>query len=210
MRPVPPDYLHTARPNEPLSRFVGEQASGIWTLNLCDTDASGEEGSYVAGRLYLRPQNSAAPMGTWFLTLSLPPLDGVEQTVNVYGVDDAGNRTSQPWSHTCVVDNVAPALEVTAALGEVQLTPELVPLAILSGTVADGGQVRRLSALVRTPEGQLHLQPVTRDGDAWSFALRTLTPGIHAVQIVAEDLAGNRTTLEPLTVTVASILPAEE
>jgi hypothetical protein len=200
-----PGSLEMARPDEPLNAFVGEEAAGTWTLAMCDTDAGGEDGTYLAGRLFLLPQNTARPDGTWSHSLSLPELDGVAQTLAVYGLDDAGNRTTQPWSQTLVVDNVAPTFTVTRAITEVQMTPDLTPLAVLTGTVADGGQVRRLYALVRTPEGQLHKQPVTHDGDDWSFALRTMTAGAHTLHIVAEDVAGNQTTIGPFAVEVASI-----
>jgi subtilisin-like proprotein convertase family protein len=200
-----PGFLYVARPDEPLSAFVGEEAAGTWTLSICDAEAGGEEGSYLGGRLVLQPQNTAAPAGTWSGRLALPELDGVAQTLTVYGLDEAGNRSTQPFSTTFRVDNVAPVLAVTEAISQAQLTPDLAPLDVLAGTVADGGQVRRLFAAIITPEGQLHLQPVTRAGDGWSFALRAGSAGVYRIRIVAEDLAGNRTTAGPVEVAVAGI-----
>ncbi|MFN2184456.1 MAG: LamG-like jellyroll fold domain-containing protein [Anaerolineae bacterium] len=200
-----PGFVQAVRPDEPLSAFVGEEAAGAWTLTLCDTDALGEQGTYLAGRLILQPQDTAAPNGAWFHSLSLPEMDGVAQTLTVYGWDDAGNRTTEPFTHTIIVDNVAPKISITDAVAEVQMTPELTATTVLSGTVADGSLVRRLFAAVNTPDGQLHLQPVTRQGDGWSFALDTRTAGTHTVRIVAEDLAGNRTTIGPVPVTVRGI-----
>jgi hypothetical protein len=200
-----PGFPHLARPDQPLSAFTGEGAAGTWTLVLCDTGPGSDAGSYLESRLFLQPQDTAARNGAWSHSLWLPEMDGVAQTLAVYGLDDAGNRSTEPFTHTLVVDNVAPELRVTHAISEVQMVPELTPTTVLAGTVADGGQVRRLFAAIQTPEGQIHLQPVTRDGDAWSFALQTMTPGVHAIRIVAEDLAGNQTAAGPFAVEVHGI-----
>jgi hypothetical protein len=201
-----PDFLDVVRPDEPLIAFMGEEAAGTWKLNLCDTDAASDGGNYLAGRLYLLPRDTTALSGSWSQSLSLPELDGVEQALTAYGLDQAGNRTNSPWRHTFVVDNVPPSIDVTLAIDAVQLTPDLAALEVLAGSVADGGQVRRLYAMVRTPEGQLHNQPVTRDGDGWSFALQTTIVGVHTIHIVAEDVAGNRTAVGPFTVMVTGIV----
>ena len=181
-----PGFLHAARPDEPLSAFVGEQAAGTWTLVLCDANSSRDDGSYLESRLFLLPQNTAVENGSWFKSLALPELDGVEQTLTVYGLDNSGNRSSEPWKHTFVVDNVSPAFSVTEIITQTQMTPDLAPMSVLTGTVTDGGGVRRLFALDLTPEGQRIIQPVAHDGDGWTFALRTMSAGSHAILITAE------------------------
>jgi hypothetical protein len=203
--PAVAGFPHLARPDEPLSAFLGVQAAGTWMLVLCDTDAAGEVGSYLAGRLFLQSQETGTPTGTWSDTLSLLELDGVEQTVSVFALDDAGNRTTEPVTQTLVIDNVPPQIGITHVVSEVQMAPDLAPMGVLTGTVADGSRVRRLFAVVHTPEGQLHLQPVAREGEGWSFALQAMTAGVHAVRIVAEDLAGNQTFIGPVAIEVRGI-----
>ena len=133
-----PGYLHVARPDEPLSA-LRRRGTRTWTLTLCDTEAGGDTGTYLAGRLLLQAQDSAARNGNWFQNLKLPEMDGVEQTVSVYGLDEAGNRTTEPLQRTFVLDNVAPQIDVTHVISEVRMTPDLAPLGVLTGTVSDGG-----------------------------------------------------------------------
>ena len=204
-RPGPARLPHVARPDEPLSAFAGEGAAGTWTFILCDTVAGGDTGSYLgrpaptpgAGQCGTRRQMVPQPVAT---------RDGRRRT------DRDGLRSGrcrQPH-HRAVAAHLwsttwRPKLRVTHAISEVRMTPDLAPLGVLTGTVSDGGGVQRLFALVRTPCGQLQQQPVTRDDEAWSFPLRTMTAGTHAVYVAAEDLAGNRTFAGPFAVAVAGI-----
>lgn len=203
--PDVPGYQQLARPLNPLQGLVAEDPAGTWTLVLCNTNPDGESGVYLDSQLFLQPQDTAVPAGTWSHRLPLPQLDGIPQTVEIYGLDNAGNRTIQPWTAAFVVDNVAPALTVTEVISQVHLAPDLTPSMVLGGMVTDGGLVRRIFARIQTPLGQFRSEPAARDGDAWSFAFRPTMPGAHTIRIVAEDQAGNQATMGPFVVEVAGV-----
>jgi uncharacterized repeat protein (TIGR01451 family) len=93
-------------------------------------------------------------------------------------------------------------MTVTHIITQVPIGPDLAPLAVLTGTVTDGGKVLRLFAVVIGPDGQQHLQPVAHDGANWSFGLQAASAGEYTVWIMAEDMAGNQTTAGPFPVYV--------
>jgi subtilisin-like proprotein convertase family protein len=187
-----PYYDRDARPHQPLRAFQGENSAGTWTLTICDTYPADYAGTYNRSRLVLKPQNTAVQTGNWLHTVGgLDNLDNVEQTVQVYGFDLVGNRSTETISLTFWVDNVAPVITVTAAISEVEACPNRTATTVLSGTVSDGGQVSRMYASVRTPGGSRYTGQVARDGDAWWYDLQPDATGTYTIKVTAVDAAGN-------------------
>jgi uncharacterized repeat protein (TIGR01451 family) len=53
LTPTPPPYQHALVPNNALAAFDGENASGTWRLEICDTFPSADNGTFTRADLYL-------------------------------------------------------------------------------------------------------------------------------------------------------------
>lgn len=200
-------FGQTVRPLQPLAVFRGEAAGGAWRLSMCDAGGGGERGEYHGAQLWVDPPNTAPLSGTWHATHQFGALDDVEQTLLVYGIDEAGNRSPVPQALTFRVDNVTPVLTVTQVVTQVQMQPDLAPVTVLAGTAADGGTVARLHAYIRDPEGiGASSRPVVDENLAWHLPLQPMMAGSYQVWVAAEDEAGNLTTAGPFSVEVTGIV----
>jgi subtilisin-like proprotein convertase family protein len=118
-----PYFDRQARPSAPLNVFKGENAAGTWTLTICDTNPSANDGAYNLSQLLLMPENTTSQNGAWSYTVSgLEDLDYVAQVLEVYATDLAGNRTPTPIRLDFVIDNVAPGLGEGGGLAPDQIS----------------------------------------------------------------------------------------
>jgi uncharacterized repeat protein (TIGR01451 family) len=53
LTPTPPPYQRNLVPNNPLAAFDGENSSGTWRLEICDTYPASDNGSFTRADLYL-------------------------------------------------------------------------------------------------------------------------------------------------------------
>jgi uncharacterized repeat protein (TIGR01451 family) len=53
LTPAPPPYQRNLAPNNPLNSFDGENASGTWRLEICDTFTGADNGSFTRADLYI-------------------------------------------------------------------------------------------------------------------------------------------------------------
>jgi hypothetical protein len=196
-----------ARPVEPLAAFVGQEAGGEWRLTICDSDPTANDGAYLGSQLHLSPTpaQKAARTGIWS-TLFRPAagLDYVAQALQVFGIDLAGNRTTEALQLDVIADNVAPVLTVTHVTTRATFAQSLDVLvgALSDGSLtAGGGEGIRLSVLVDGPNGTYD-EPATREGTRWSYALRPAVPGTYRLSVSAYDGAGNVTAVGPFQVQV--------
>ena len=201
--PLGPFFDREARPQAPLYAFRGEGAAGTWTLTICDTDAAHDDGLYHLSHLVLTPLDTAPRTGPWWYTQSFSETaDGVSQTLSIYGLDLVGNRSDPPLEFSFVLDNVPPALTVTAALPQLRFMDTASPVPVLTGTVRDGGGVERMYAIAQDPTGTLSRERVDWIDENWSFRYQPAAPGLHLIWITAEDRAGNGTRVGPFLLNV--------
>ncbi len=126
-------------------------------------------------------------------------LDCQYQTMRIYGIDGAGNRSPEPLSRTYQVDMIPPVVNVTTW---VQHIPPGVAALALSGTVSDGSGAADVYVLVRAPDATMSSDLAVRTGGQWSYALAAPTEGVYTLWIEARDAEGNTTGLGPFDVTV--------
>ncbi|MEP7198854.1 MAG: proprotein convertase P-domain-containing protein, partial [Chloroflexota bacterium] len=216
--PAAPYFDRVERPAQPLHAFVGQSALGTWTLRICDTVPNKDDGFYNRALLQLTPQHNSALNGEWTYNLSTPSgLDNVAQTLSLYGVDTAGNR-SQPVTISYRVDTVAPQLHVSSVVARLVTTLGADAIAIANGTVSDGGNVHVMYAIVIEPSGAFNMLPITTDAGSnaaqrraervgtssanWQLAMQPTQFGAYTIWINAKDDAGNTSTVGPFVVNV--------
>lgn len=56
LTPVPPPYSHSFQPNNPMTAFDGQNASGTWTMVLCD-GVGADTGTFTRADLYITSTN---------------------------------------------------------------------------------------------------------------------------------------------------------
>lgn len=198
---LPPFYDREARPYESLRAFRGQPSAGVWTLYICDANPSADHGFYHRSRLTLKPQpeHTTPRSGDWSFTVrNTGDLDYVQQTVSIYGVDLAGNRTAEPLVVNVTVDNVPPVLTVTQWVSAAVFKPSV---RVLSGLAHDGGQVAQIAVLVQTPE-RVYQELATWNGEAWQYDLQPASLGRYTLWVRAYDLAGNVTLAGPYAVDI--------
>lgn len=200
-----PYYENERRPDNPLSVFNGESATGEWQLILCDYFPEEDNGAYNRGRLILTaatlPQNTQA---SW--SYDLPDTigqDNISRTLTLHGLDSVGNRTTAPLALSFAVDTVAPVITVTTVLTEVMITQEMTEtITVLSGTVSDGGQMNRLSVSVQTPGGSFATESAALAEGNWRYDMSTGILGQYTLWVSGIDEAGNAATVGPYQVLV--------
>ena len=184
---------HPRAPLERLSRFNGQSSAGTWSLKICDRDPSADHGAYLSASLILR--SAEAPPSTtsrWSYALDPPEEDGGEtHALYIYGVDAAGNRSSEPIALSYRVDTVAPVLTVDDSDGRVALP--------LSGTVSDGVGVDALELVALAADGTIVSDTIPVVGREWTYADASRLPVADGfvIWIQARDVAGNTTVAGP-------------
>lgn len=193
-------FARSARPVQPLRVLVGQSSQGQWTLTICDSVPGTNDGAYLQSRLVLTPQagETLARTGDWVYNLSgSDRMDAVERTVQLYGVDLAGNRTA-PLSVSYIMDNVAPVVAVTNLTRTVLYS---VSVPVLDGIVSDGGRVTDVYVSVQYG-GTVYQDVAYLEGDTWRYALRPSALGTYSLRVSAYDAAGNVTHSDPFEVEV--------
>jgi len=199
--PAEPYFDRFVRPYAPLRAFQGQNSQGDWTLSICDLNPGADDGAYLRSQLTLTPRDTTAKAGRWSYRMpDVGQLDHVTRTVTIYAEDVVGNRTADPLTLEFVVDNVSPAITVTAAISEVLLGSRTT---VLSGTVSDGGPTTDVALQVQDPGGQVTVQGAARDAEAWWHDLQPTLAGRYTLWVVATDQAGNSTTSGPFVVDAA-------
>lgn len=199
-------FARAARPYQPLRAFNGQTAAGTWTLRICDTNPSANDGLYQRSQLVLEPQAPLrlSPDGQWSYSLSTSNQeDYVAHTISVYGIDRAGNRTTQAAPYTYIVDNVAPVMTVTQLINR---TPLTYSVPVLNIAATDGGGVAQMLVFVEAPN-TTYTTLAMRDGDGWHFDLEPSLIGTYRLWISAYDNAGNVASSGAYQVNVTGPLP---
>ena len=149
---------------------------------------------YDLGCTHLAVEPAGQSSATWHYDLSTDVSgDGVEQVLNLYGLDGAGNR-SDVLSYEYLLDTVGPSLETTQLLNEVLMVDYLPPASgeiVLQGTVSDGIKVSSVSVRIIPPNGDVYWIQAMVNGENWSFRPVLTTTGQHTLFVEAYDSLGN-------------------
>jgi hypothetical protein len=147
-------------------------------------------------------KSGATTTGDWSYALqALGELDYYDQSLSLYGIDGAGNRSTTPLSRTYKVDNVPPVVTVTTWI---RYTPTVTPTLVLDGAVYDGSGSSDVYVLVEAPDETFTSTLATRVGDNWSYTLHPWTEGSYDLRIEARDGNGNVRGLGPYGVIVGA------
>lgn len=180
---------------DPASDTGASDSDGVTRINTPSFSGEGEPGAIVT--LTLGDQEFDTKVdedGIWQIQLSEALADG-DYPYSLNAVDLAGNTLAQPLTDTIRIDTIDP-LDFTARLAPEsdtgvsdsdQLTAISRPQ--FTGTVEPGARV------TLEIDGQQYEANVSDQG-SWTVTVTTALPdGEHAYQVVAEDLAGNTTSL---------------
>lgn len=143
--------------------------------------------------------------GTW----TAPPnssAEPVQYTVRIHAEDRAGNQSmSDPFTITLAGDTTAPVLSnPTVEPTSLPFTGGAVNLAV---NVADDGSVARVWAEVTKPDGSKESVDLANRADSrystsWTVPAKTPPGGdpvTYSVRFVAQDMAGNTASSDPVT-----------
>ncbi len=141
--------------------------------------------------------NNNVLTGTWSATLEVPiSVDYASQKLTLYGIDAAGNRSSQPLETTYWFDSVAPQVAVTSALSTVHLGDYTrTPVPILSGTAGDGSGQVEIVVRLTSPTVGTQRSVVQVQNNQWSYFPDLNFAGDYTISLAAWDAAGNLTSL---------------
>jgi len=142
--------------------------------------------------------------GVWSYNLPSPDTpnsDGLLQTLDVYGSDSAGNRSSDPVTVTYWLDFAPPVLSVTSVVEHIVRAS---PGPVMAGTVSDGSAFD-VYVRVEPPSGVRYRAKAAVSDDAWAFTPSWIVPGDYRVWAQAVDIAGNTTTSGPYQIEVGSV-----
>lgn len=194
-------YARQAQPYQPLRAFADEWSAGIWTARICDIYPADGDGSYQRSQLVLVPRNTASTNGIWSYSLPVQEeLDGAPATIQINGLDLAGNRSATPLKLNVTFDTVAPLITVTQALTSVTFTT--APPLVLSGLVGDGTGIQSLIVSVQEPSGRVVVEHVQRTGATWQYRLPAQSLGRYVLSVTALDVAGNSASAGPFAVEI--------
>lgn len=174
-------------------------------------------GSSLSGRVSIAPNSGAILRVTFVPAAQLVPLTKYVLQVDVSAHDQQGNTLAAPASTdfttgSLPVDTIAPVVSVlspkagdTLALGYESFTVQI------SGSHGFASFEIRL---VNQQSGQQHYTDIFTDGTSGSQPFHengiygpgsdALIPGTYEVQVSATDLAGNRGTTAPFSLTLAA------
>ncbi len=145
-------------------------------------------------------KSGATTTGNWSYALrAVGELDHRDQSLRLYGIDGANNRSTVPLSRTYKVDNVPPVVTVTTWIKHTQTVTSTL---VLDGVVNDGSGSSDVYILVKAPDETLTSTLATRVGDNWSYILHPSIEGKHSLRIEARDGNGNVRGLGPYGVLV--------
>ncbi|MDY7076379.1 MAG: LamG-like jellyroll fold domain-containing protein [Chloroflexota bacterium] len=145
-------------------------------------------------------KSGATTTGDWSYALqAVGELDYRDQTLSLYGIDGAGNRSTVGMSRTYKVDNVPPVVTVTTWI---RYVATITPTLVLGGEVSDGGGSSDVYVIIEAPDETLTSTLAARDGDNWSYSLYSETEGVYTLRIEARDTKGNISGYGPYEVSV--------
>lgn len=145
---VPP-YNQTLRPSSALSAFNGQQASGIWTLEMCDAAAQ-DSGNFSQADLYITSAGNFADLS---LTQAISSTTPSGRATITYTLTVANAASSSLAATGVVVRDVLPSgVQFVSASGAGTYNSSTGDWAI--GTLAPGGTaVLTITATVASGEG---------------------------------------------------------
>lgn len=200
-----PYFTTQLRPAAPLSTLQGESAEGNWTLILCDSEPSSDDGFYQRSELRLTaevwPASSAA---AWSYQLPFADFESGTVTIThrIYAVDSAGNRTTTPLELDLSYDNVAPAVSVTELITSVLVTQPISPSVILmQGTISDTHAISDIYVtLVDSLAQHQRIDLEIGEGGRWSVVWSPERTDVYRLRLHAIDVAGNAVQIGPIDV----------
>ncbi len=122
--------------------------------------------------------------------------DGLLQTLHVFGLDKAGNRSAEPVEVSYWLDINHPDLEISKV---VDFVDENTLQSIFDGSAGDGSDFT-IYVLATGPNGQTRRFRANQHGN-WSFWTPSGIVGEYQISVQAIDAAGNIRTVGPFTVT---------
>jgi len=136
------------------------------------------------------------------------PVQG-DRTLRIYGLDSAGNQSTQPLTYLYRQDNTPPKITVTnpttnaLTLKQADILSGTAQLQ-LSGTVADPSGIMSMTLVLIQPTNQMARNQLSFTQTTWNYAsAANLTqPGAYTIWVEAIDQAGNLRQEGPLTLTV--------
>ena len=193
-----PHYENLRQPNpDKLYRFRGEQATGTWTLSICDKQSEDDDGEYLRSQLFFTAQVlPEKTSGTWQYTLDIPSeVENLNKSLLIVAYDSVGNR-SEPVALDFSVDNRAPELSISTQSIE---RATIESLLTLTGTLSDANDTSA-RLIIRSPNNQLSGARIeVTDGEWHVNDTRYFTrAGTYCLSIEAKDSVGNKTILAPL------------
>ena len=147
------------------------------------------------------PEEGLHPQGTWSYSLPsprMPDVDGLEQTLLVYGVDGVGNISTDPITVTYQLDFTPPEMSVTEVVEQVAA---LSPTPVISGTASDGSAFD-VYLRVTPPSGVEYLAKAHMVGGTWSYTPYWPAAGEYGLWVYAEDVVDNRRIIGPYQIIV--------
>ncbi len=153
-------------------------------------------------------QPGDAITGTWRYVLRATgalaqSLDYEALAFYLYGLDGAGNRSTETLSRTYIIDTVPPKVTVDTWIPVVF---GVTSTTVLSGTVTDGSGVSELYVILASPGGGISSTLAVRDGDAWAYTLSPTMVGTYTLRLEARDAQGNTSGYGPFDVVVREAL----
>ncbi|MEM7114189.1 MAG: LamG-like jellyroll fold domain-containing protein [Chloroflexota bacterium] len=169
--------------NEMITAFSGEDPQGTWTLAVCDQFAAEDSGTYFASTLFFAARDAvAAANDEWHIDWLLPEnVELADQTVRIYAVDEAGNRSA--------------AVEYTYTLDT--RGPEVTFNTFFDGQATDGSGIAFMTIKYHGPNGETVDDDITLDLPNWSYPAGFDFPqdALYAIYVEATDNAGNTSTI---------------
>lgn len=130
-----------------------------------------------------------------------------EQTIQIYGIDAQGNRTSDPLQYTYYGDTVAPTIQLTSATAITLTVSDVMTGGAglqVSGVVSDALGIQAMRLVLIGPDALVYTAPITPTGWTWQYAHTQFLSSIgnYLWWIEADDTAGNTQRVGPYTLTV--------
>jgi uncharacterized repeat protein (TIGR01451 family) len=92
LTPAPPPYQRNFLPNNPLSAFDGENASGTWRLEICDTFPSADNGTFTRADLYItQPPATYADLSLTKTVSNASPVSGASISYTLAVTNSSGS-----------------------------------------------------------------------------------------------------------------------